>query len=522
MIAIPASARRPAVVVKRYRVRGRSERLKYLVAPSRARREWRALRQLEELGFPTPRPLAYFEERRGPWLVGAGLVMERLVSVSPLPSLLFSPTEMGESKMLARERRLRAVGALVARLHRAGIAHPDLHLGNFLGAPDDPDDIRLVDLHAVHHVRAARAPRRRRDLAKLIHSLGTTADTATVGAIIGAYLEETGPGCLGDLSDEVDRVVAGARRTERTRLRSRDRRCWYTTSQFVRERRGRFRIHRRCTLPASALEALLEGGFTSRRVLSERPGRTVEEAELPTPGGTRTFIVTTHARGVLEGFCDRFRRGPLPRAWGAARSLEVRKLPHATAEALLIERRRGRVRRTLLVSEFLPGRTLDQEIVTRSVDPRDLARFLRRCADAIAPLLRRLHRAGIHHRDVSPSRWLVAEGPGGKLEVALLHLESIHRGERPGLHRRLQNLVQLAVLPDGLGDPRLRMRFLLRYHEGERVFPCWRRALDRAVAVAQVGMIEERAARELAAASQFRRTDRDTPESVATRTEGAT
>ena len=46
VIALPATSEHPAIVIKRYRVRGRKEELKYLFLPSRAKREWRALLEL--------------------------------------------------------------------------------------------------------------------------------------------------------------------------------------------------------------------------------------------------------------------------------------------------------------------------------------------------------------------------------------------------------------------------------------------------------------------------------------------
>jgi len=487
VIALPAAPGRPAVVVKRYHVRGLSDRLAHLLRPSRARREWRALVALEAAGIPSARPLGWFETRRGPWLDGAGLVMERLEGVVPLPALLGTADE-GEERRADRDaaraprepppadalRRLRATGALVARLHRAGIVHPDLHLGNFLGSPSDPDDVRLIDLHAAGRRRRVSAARRRRDLAKLVHSLGEEESGAPLAReVLSTYIETSrrggsGPAPLGALDAELDLVSARAREIERVRLASRDRRCFRTTSQFVAERRGRFRVHRRRTIAAETLAPLLDGSARPLRTLAAGPGSSRVEVELPGAAGARVLVVETRARGALAGFLDRLRRGPLARAWGASRRLEVRDLPHVRAEALIEERQFGATRREILVTERLAGRTLADEVRARAGSPRELERFLRRAIAAIAPQLAAIHRAGILHEDLGPSHWLVVDGatggeaaPAGSfVPIALDRV--IPRGALSERERR-RNLCDLALLPLGLGTPRLRLGFLLEY-----------------------------------------------------------
>ena len=503
VISLPATDRRPAVLVKRYRVRGKSERWKYAFLPSRAAREWRALTELESAGFPTPRPIAMFEERDGRWLREAGLVMELLEEVYPVPDLVFADPS-GEP---ARDELLRSCGRLVARLHHKGIGHPDLHLGNFLGNPDDSTDVRLVDLHAVHHLSVVRSPRRRSDLAKLIHSLGGDIDRHSVRQVIEAYLAEcalteSAGGFLGKLEEEIDLVLIEAQSVERIRLRSRDRRCWGTTSQFISEKKGAWQIYRRREFSDESLAPLLDGSWialpTWKELRSgpEEAGFSVSEVELPTESGPQTFVVKVRKSSFFGGCVDRIARGPLERAWGAARSFEVRGVPHERAFALAIERRRGRNVRTILVTEKLEGQTLADAVVERSSDPRVLNRFLRQATDTVAPLLRQLHRSGIYHRDTNPSNWLVENVEPAGSSIILLNLESIHASHSLSLRRRRVNLVQLALLPGGRAMQSLRLRFLLRYHTGELIYPAWLGALDSEFAERQVEEIEKRVARE--------------------------
>ena len=88
VIALPATATRPSLIVKRYHLRNLREQLKYLVVESRAASEWSALRHLAGAGVEVPRVLASGEERRRGLLVRAGLLMERVVDTVIAPRWL--------------------------------------------------------------------------------------------------------------------------------------------------------------------------------------------------------------------------------------------------------------------------------------------------------------------------------------------------------------------------------------------------------------------------------------------------
>ena len=63
VIAFPSTSSRPALIIKRYHVRGVKETLKYLVLKSRAASEWTALQHLKTSNVAVPRPLAFGEKR---------------------------------------------------------------------------------------------------------------------------------------------------------------------------------------------------------------------------------------------------------------------------------------------------------------------------------------------------------------------------------------------------------------------------------------------------------------------------
>jgi len=89
----------------------------------RAFAEWRLLDLLRQRGLPVPKPVAARYQREGLWY-RCDLITERIVDAEPLSSVL--------ARGALVESAWRAVGAAVARLHRAGVDHADLNAHNVL------------------------------------------------------------------------------------------------------------------------------------------------------------------------------------------------------------------------------------------------------------------------------------------------------------------------------------------------------------------------------------------------------
>ncbi len=89
----------------------------------RAFAEWRLLDLLTRLGLRVPKPIAARYQRRG-LLYRCDLITQRIVDAEPLSAVL-AQGRLGEPQW-------RAIGAAVARLHRAGVDHADLNAHNIL------------------------------------------------------------------------------------------------------------------------------------------------------------------------------------------------------------------------------------------------------------------------------------------------------------------------------------------------------------------------------------------------------
>jgi 3-deoxy-D-manno-octulosonic acid kinase len=101
---------------------------------SRPLAEFDMLASLAEMNLPAPAPLAALCRRQGLFYRG-WLLMERIVRVQALADLI---CEHSSSPVLWR-----AVGATIARFHRAGVVHADLNARNILVGEDEA--VHLVD-----------------------------------------------------------------------------------------------------------------------------------------------------------------------------------------------------------------------------------------------------------------------------------------------------------------------------------------------------------------------------------------
>ncbi len=140
-----------AVNIKQFRVPHAINRLVYgNLRSGKARRAYENAERLLSLGFPTPAPLAYVEEREGIKFGISYFVSEQLDGYSDIRQIAHSEH---------RAAIVEAVGQLMADLHRAHIFMKDFSQGNILWhlEPDGSISLSLVDINrmafGVHSTR---------------------------------------------------------------------------------------------------------------------------------------------------------------------------------------------------------------------------------------------------------------------------------------------------------------------------------------------------------------------------------
>lgn len=153
------------LVIKRYNHKGFWHSLRHTIKGSRARRSWLNAHHLRWLRVPTPEPLAYIDQRRGPLLWQSYFVMH-FVPGTPVSSLFRSEQTSSAQKQQIHEQVL----SLLQRMAKHGISHGDMKHMNILF---DGDQIILMDLDAMRAGRGGRMWRRRcrRDVDRYLRDL---------------------------------------------------------------------------------------------------------------------------------------------------------------------------------------------------------------------------------------------------------------------------------------------------------------------------------------------------------------
>lgn len=127
--------------------------------------EWRLLELLTERGLPVPKPVAASYSRAG-LLYRCDLITQRIVAAEPLSAVI--------AQRALPESLWHAIGASVARLHRAGVDHADLNAHNLL--LDARGEITVIDfdrgrVRAPGEWRSRNLQRLRRSLRKISRGL---------------------------------------------------------------------------------------------------------------------------------------------------------------------------------------------------------------------------------------------------------------------------------------------------------------------------------------------------------------
>jgi hypothetical protein len=311
---IPLSGR--AVYLKRFRVRGLLEQLKYRVRPPRAEAEWRVAIALAAHGIAATPPIAVGLSRSGLRLTDGLFLADEVPGLPHSHAIESLRTRRGDAMPLVH-----ATLALFRELVRAGVMHPDLHGGNLLVTLDgEAPKITLVDLHSIRLPRRLSSHARERMRAKLAHSMWRVLRPREYEVL----MEGLAP-------DDRGRLEARVARVERERLASRSKRCLVSSSEFVKERASGWRIYRRREVaPAPLLEAAAKGPAEATAVQVDRSGEP-------------------------HGALLRARSGAswLPE-WKSLHALAVRDIPALRALACLVQRRFGSVQTSLLFLEPLP------------------------------------------------------------------------------------------------------------------------------------------------------------------------
>lgn len=434
------------VLVKRYRPEGLSDRLRDLVVPCHGKQETHIAKHLSALGISVPEPLAWGSARIGGLAAGSlficrfledsASVIDRLRQSGPAPGLV------------------QAVGRFAAELHRAGIYHPDLHLGNLLAHDTGKGwDLFLVDLHAVDLNTPLTPDLMETNLAMLRNGFvaGRARDFL---AGLRAYLEAAPPASL-PRSGLARRVWDRAERMLDAFHTRRTARCLKPSSNFAVDRQESARVFRRREFDTTALlDVLRRARETGQGTPLKQDKRTRLTGGLDLSG--TAVVVKEYLRGGMgDRLSSALGNGRARRAWVAGIGLEVRGFAAARPLALIEDALGGAV----VLSDRSDLSELDRHISRIPAEDRGRLKPLAR---ALGRFLGELHRAGVYHGDLKACNLLV-EPADGDFRFHLLDHDRVTFGRPVSLRHRLKNLVQLNTSVPRSLSAALRLRFSRAY-----------------------------------------------------------
>ncbi|MEW6359767.1 MAG: lipopolysaccharide kinase InaA family protein [Planctomycetota bacterium] len=455
--------------LKRFKCRGVWERLKHMVAPSKAAAEWRTVNRLLDLGIPVPRPLAMAERRSGIGLTGESILLtEAVPDAAPLSDVLLKAGER------AREDLLMKAAELVHLLHEKSCFHGDLHVGNILAVgPAGEARLVLLDLHRVRFKRALSQRDRIENLAMLLTSMHTRAPEEDQWRFFfGRYadLERLAPFEEGrERGEWIVQITNRIMDIRRTRFRSRTKRCLINSSGFAVEDRAGRRIFRKRAIPEDMLTQAIDahmGGRADR--IKEGGASSVSRMEIAHEGKTIPICVKENRYGLLDMVKGLVRMSRGRRAWVGGNGLAIRGYETCEMFGLVEERFLGLVRRSFLVMEYLGEmKAIDRYAYEDVIGfPPKRRRAITR---ALAAHFTELEEAGVYHSDLKASNILVREKEED-WAFFLVDLDSIRFPRRPQGFRafrcQIRGLAQLNSALRTTVTNADRMRFFLHYLYG--------------------------------------------------------
>lgn len=472
VLRVPLSDGR-RVIVKRYRVAGAVDAVKYLLKPSRARAEWEVGRALDRAGIPTSVPLAFGERHVGGVLRDAALVTREIEDCLHLNAYVEARLQGAPAHDAERRRLYAELGRLVRRMHEAGFVHNDFHGGNLLvTGPAEAPSVHVIDLHSVTRPARPTDGARWFDLVKLLHSMLTCSDEAERRLVCEAYEAEGGPsgtrvGPLlveGRLSAVLEPEL---RRMERRRVRSRTERSLARSTKFEVTQATGARVHHLRSVDPAAVVALLD---VHRRDVAARAPNVLKDGRRSALsrqrlGGAGVVVKQFRAAGAWARVKNALREPRAVASWVAGNGLRIRGFDAAEPLALVLCGARAAVGDAFLVMEDLgDGTRADLVALQRWAGDLDSAARAEkhRLVAAAASLVRALHAAGVYHGDLKAVNLFLREGPGAPRFV-LADYDRVEFDRPVTPRRRVKNLAQLSASVPVCVSLADRLRFFRAY-----------------------------------------------------------
>lgn len=436
------------IFLKRDLTKDWMESLKYMIFPSKGRKEWFIAYQLGKRHINIPKPIGWLER------IDKGFVRESYY----LSEAIASKGSLAESTELLRDEKIIAeLIRMLIKMHNAGLFHQDLHAGNFLW---DGESLFLIDLHRAKLLRSLSLSQRLWNFAQIFHSLRVVFGKEEQLKFLNLYFE-------GDsispqkVEEYLRKIYSWMDHLQKRQWKSRTRRCLRDSTEFsVIEGDGVTFYHRR-DFPLDRLKGTIE---KHRAIGQQTPSSLIKQS----PEVKVSVFQEEGTRVCVKQFCylhwwdrlkERLRRSKGIKAWLGGNVLKVRGLPSIKPLALVEQNNWfGKTESFLIMEAPEAGKELDR-FLCKGFRGHEESRGL---AKAFAHWLASLHQKGIYHQDMKACNILVST-IDQVWDFKLLDLEDIRFDKKVDERKLFKNLLQLNTsIPSHIAATD-RLRFLREY-----------------------------------------------------------
>lgn len=432
------------VYVKHCRVTGPRAWAREVLRPAKARLEFENALTLSARGVAAVVPLAWGCPDT-PWPGESFLVTRSREDAVPFVTLLERdlPALPPRVRNAVRRQLARALGEFFARLHDAGVAHPDPHPGNLLVElpPSRVPRFSLIDLHAVATGRPLSWAASRANLVLFNRWFRLRVGRTDRLRFWHTYRHSRQSLPL----PAAKQMAAEARAVEHGTLASclrfwagRLTRCLGSNRYFRTVRAGSLRGFAVRDLPGPVVRDLLadpDAAFTrpGTRTLKDSPTSTVAEFVVDTPAGPLPVVLKrVNVRHRAEPLKNLLRASAVRRSWVNGHALRDRWLPTPRPLAVFHRYRHGLPAEGYLLTEKVPDAVGLPEAVAGGTPQ------LREWATRLARTVRQMHDRGVSHRDLKAANVMLSGA-----DPVLIDLVGVRLGRPVGFRQRAKELARL-------------------------------------------------------------------------------
>jgi tRNA A-37 threonylcarbamoyl transferase component Bud32 len=445
ILTLPGGRR---IFFKRDKTKGWLESLKFLLLPSKARREWFIAYRLRKSNLPIPRPLGWMERVRWGWLKESYYLSEAIGSGVSFIEDSIKKRESFWTIELAKT---------VRKVHEAGLFHKDLHAGNFLW---NGESFYLIDLHRAKILKVLSLKQRLWNLSQLFHSLRSAWEEEEQIKFIEKYFDGE-PVYFQKKEELLKKIHSLMDHLQKRQWQSRTKRCLKESTEFsIKKERGVLYHHRK-DFPLGHLKEVIE---EHRHFVKERPLMLVKNSSEITISilkdrENNLCVKQFRYPHIWDRMKEQFRHSKGLKAWIAANGLRARGIPSLRPLALVEKRSWSGLKESyFLLETFENDQELDRYILKGFSHHREKRLFIK----TFAQWLSNFHKMGLYHQDMKTCNILISKTEE-TWNFRLLDLEDVRLNERVDERRLLKNFLQLNTSTPRIMTRMDRLRFFREY-----------------------------------------------------------